>query len=280
MMLRKKGLYAILLSCLLAVLLTGCIDAHMHIKVNRDGSGVYEFQIVSNDLIVAQFDELKQKMEKNGYQITTIEEGKNKQGWKAVKEVKNIAKEPPVQELKAGVNSAIRLFQNQVAGAGHSDTLQLADSPRIQGLDKPFRMEHGLFTTKLILDTQADLTDMRQQGLRGLDQLIYDQMNLRFILTLPVKVDDHNATHVSADGKTLTWKLRPGEENPIYMAMTIPNFITWGVFIIGGLLFLIIFLVRRSKRKKNQSPRNGTFGGPPTGNTTVTPPPDQFRWDD
>lgn len=276
---QAKRNYAILLFAFLMLFLTGCVESQLHIKVNRDGSGVYEFQIVTNRFLISQFDELKEQMKKKGYHISTINAGNDRRGWKAVKEVDNVAREIPTEEILSGINSAIRHFQSQIASSDPA-IIHLADKPNIQTMEDPFQIDHGFFFTTITLNTQFDLTNMTSNefDLYGLDELVYDGMNLRFLLTLPVKVDDHNATEVSQDGKTLTWVIKPGETNPIYMSLKLPNLITWSVFAIGGLFFLILFIVLYIRNKKKPHPPTGSAGGSSQMSDTISPAPDSFRW--
>lgn len=270
---RAKYYYTILVYTLLIIVLTGCIDTHLHIKVNRDGSGTYEFQIVSNRWVLAHFDDMKKQLANKGYTITPIDLGGNKSGWKAVKEVSNVAREMPMEEFQWGINSANRLFQSQVA-TNNPNTFYLAEKSQTQLKENPFQIDHGFFFTTLKLDTHVDLTDNQMEEFLGLSQLIYDGIDIRFILTLPIKASEHNATEVSPDGKTLTWVIKPGEKNPIHVSLKLPNLITWGVFIIGGLFFLILFILLYFKNKKKPRPPAGS----PSQNGSISPASDSFRW--
>jgi hypothetical protein len=272
-MIRKR------LACLLPILLclfllSGCVDAHMHITLRMDGSGVYEFKVVSSDLIISQFNDFKRRLEQNGYRLRTIDHGK-RQGWIAVKEVESVTKDPPGKEFQDAARSALGFWLSQTASSSGSMNLA-SDDPKLKGTDKPFRVEPGLFFTTIIFDTNVDLTKLKRQDLFGLDQLLYDQMNLNFILTLPVKPQDHNATSVSEGGKTLTWKIRPGETNPIHLTVKVPNPITWVILIlllVIGIVTGIVLRIRKRKRNRNQPPGSGSPGP-----FTVTP--ETFRWED
>jgi hypothetical protein len=260
----------------LTVFLTGCIDAKMHITVNRNGSGIYEIEVLTNHLLLSQFDNLKNRLAVNGYQIRTEEKG-DKEGWVAVKRVESVVDDPPGKEFREGANAAFRFFSHQTASLNGDGHLFASDTPNlVKGLSNGFKVKNRLFTTTLIYDNHVDLTSLKQKDLMGLDQLVFDQMNLRFILTLPVKVDKNNATTVSPDGKTLTWKIRPGTDNPIYMVVIIPNPITWGILILLLIVLFVVGLIWFIRRRKR---RNGT---PPSSGQRPTEKenhaPDSFRW--
>ncbi|MBA4494209.1 DUF3153 domain-containing protein [Paenactinomyces guangxiensis] len=290
---KKKTVKILLVAIAMALILTGCVDAHMHVTINLDGSGTYEVKILSNKMIASQFDDLKQRLAQYGYQVKELDEG-NKKGWVATKIVDNVVEEPPGKEFQDGANAALEFFSKRTASANTTD-LQYA-TPSISGLGKEFKVENSLFTTTLIFDTNVDLTDLNEGSdtLGSLNQMILDQINLNFILTLPVEVDKHNATSVSDDGKTLTWKIKPGEKNPIYMAIDIPNFLTWGIIIVLGIIVLIIVIIvlvsRRKKKKRSDDdnrfpPGSGDSHQPttaftsPSNHSDSSSSPDSFRWD-
>ncbi|SEN16564.1 DUF3153 domain-containing protein [Lihuaxuella thermophila] len=277
---RKKTGKALMIALVMALLLTGCVDASMHITINMNGSGTYEVKVLTNEWVLPQFDQLKERLQQAGYQLQEIEQG-GKKGWMAVKNVESVLDEPPGKELQDGANTALQFFTRGTASTSGTDARFVAEAPPLQGLDKPFRVENSLFTTTLLFETNVDLTRLNEKmdGWGDLNQLIMDQMRLNLILTLPVKVDEHNATAVSDGGKTLTWKMKPGENNPIHMAIRIPNPITWGILIIAGFILLIIAVVVLIRRRRKRKKRNGNDrfppGGPPTDDA---PGPDSFRW--
>lgn len=275
---RKKSFRMFILAVLMIVILTGCVDAHMHITVNLDGSGTYEIKVLSNPLVVAQFAEFKKQLEQEGYQIRDVEEN-GKKGWVAVKEVDDLAKEPPLKEMEDSVNSAIRAWAHQVASS--DPTALAAGAVPFDGLGEGFRVENSFLTTRIVVDTDADMTHLKQGAgneFGGLENLIFDQMNLNFILTLPIEVKEHNATSVSPDGKTLTWKLKPGEKNPIHMMIEIPNFVGWGILLGGILLLLVliaIFVIVALKKKRRKRDDDGYF---PPGGDSSSSSPESFHW--
>lgn len=266
---------------ILTVFLTGCIDADLHVTINRDGSGQYELKVLTNPLILPQFNDLKNRLANHGYQIRPLDEG-DKQGWVAVKEVDSVIDDPPGKELKEQANSAFHFFGKQSASLPQDQhPLTAGTFPTVRGPGKDFEIKNGLFTTTLVYNTHVDLTHLKPNGAYGLDQLFFNQMNLRFILTLPVKADQSNATQVSPDGKTLTWKIHPGEDNPIYMSVKIPNPITWGILILLIMLLLIIALavwLRRRNRNRQGPPGNGLATVPTSPPEDEADSPDSFRW--
>ncbi|GGE20161.1 hypothetical protein GCM10011571_22640 [Marinithermofilum abyssi] len=233
---KRKGIAIILLFTLL---LTGCVNADVHITVNKDGSGTYEMKLLSHPLIADQLEPMKKKIEKKGYQVKNISQG-NQTGWIAVKKVDNIANEPPTEDFK------------DLSPTGKSASmLPLTDMKK-----GPVSVDVRPFTYLITLKTNADLQSMGTDNFLG--QAVMDQVHLRFKLTLPIKPDKSNADEVSPDGKTLTWKLKPGKKNPIFVQAALPNPIGWGAVILGAILVLVVLvIVWVIRRKKKRAGING-----------------------
>ncbi|TCS94591.1 DUF3153 domain-containing protein [Hazenella coriacea] len=295
-MFKWKKAKVILLSLFIVMLLSGCVDAHMHVKVNWDGSGEYEVKVLANEMVLSQFNEMKQELLQENYEVKPVDED-GKTGWIAVKKVDNVMKEPPMEDFQKTTNSAIQWFESRVASS--SETTYVNEHQALKGLTDDYKIEEGLFFTTVTIDTEADLSDLLNQGdsfNQQFGQMILDQINLNFMLTLPIEADEHNATKVSEDGKTLTWKIKPGEKNPIHLVLSVPNFITWGIIIIVAVLFFIVLfvviliLMIRRKKKKNQLKNHMNLNSQinsPQDSTESTPSPsttsesnDSFHWND
>ncbi|WP_164491733.1 DUF3153 domain-containing protein [Staphylospora marina] len=224
--------------CFLLLLAAGCVNAHARLTLHVDGSGTYEYKVVSNELILSRLEPVKNRLRESGYRIIPVTE-KDLQGWIAVKEVENIVKEPPGTEFREWVHEAV-----QPAGM---DGVSVFSGPD----DRPLSVRHDLLFTTVTLDKDVDLTRWKRSDLFGLEQLLYDRMNLKFILSLPVKPDDHNATSASDDGRTLTWNIRPGEHNRIWIRKTFPNPFTWGGVLILAITAGTFFLIRAVRKRRN-----------------------------
>src|SRR5690606_30522362 len=103
----------------------------------------------------------------------------------------------------------------------------------------PLKVKKSLFTTTYILDANIDLSNLaisEEKDFIGLETAMINSIDLRFLLTLPVKIENHNASNVTDEGKTLEWILIPGEDNPIHLEAKIINITNIAVII--GLLAL------------------------------------------
>ncbi|MFC7442364.1 DUF3153 domain-containing protein [Laceyella putida] len=231
----RKGLT---LCCLILLLFTlsGCVNGHLHVTVRPDGSGIYELKVETNRLLLTQFAPLRGRLERFGYQMTEIKHGDDV-GWIARKEVKSLKATPPGPEFQTISPLAI-----------------------LQVEDRRIDLQKGIWFHQARLHANVDMTRLNGLNLPQLNQFVQDEADLRFILTLPLKPRVHNATSVSADGKTLTWKIVPGKVTPIDLSVRYPNFIAWGFTLLILILLLITgWMIKRKKRKQ-------------------PPPPESFRW--
>lgn len=79
--------------------------------------------------------------------------------------------------------------------------------------------------------------------------------DIKFIVTLPNKPTNHNATKVSEDGKTLTWDLADKDTQNIEFEFSLINpLLIYAIIGGAGLLIIIIILliIIKRKKKKNQ----------------------------
>lgn len=108
---------------------------------------------------------------------------------------------------------------------------------------KMFTNDNGVYSLKLFYERSED------------EQEISSYMDFKFIVTLPNKPINHNATSISEDEKTLTWDItKMGDKNFAldFKFDTIP----WNyIYIGGGVLLLVVFLLFASsymkKKRKN-----------------------------
>ncbi|WP_168188627.1 DUF3153 domain-containing protein [Thermoflavimicrobium daqui] len=255
---KKKLPLTILICVLFAILLTGCVDVDAHVKLNADLSGTYELTFLTSELANQfmsgtqnnQINQTKEKLAQQGFQIQEITQGEKK-GWKATKNVDNFIKEPPTS-LGSDLQAAYQWATTQAASLQNSTTLA-----NTNGSGSGYSIDWGLFFSTLKLDAHFDPSKMQSTALNNIPEqfkkIVFDKMNLRFILTLPVEATDHNATSVSEDGKTLTWKMNPTGDNHIYMAKDIPNPFTWGIIIIFVIVLLIVMGRKKRKRRARRA---------------------------
>ncbi|MDN4593767.1 DUF3153 domain-containing protein [Polycladomyces subterraneus] len=239
----KRSRYGwVLLTMVCVMLLTGCVNATMHITVHSDGSGVYQLKLLSNPLLAEQIAPIKDRLQQKGYQVKTVNEG-DQTGWVAEKHVDNVLKEPPDQNMFKD------LLPNQPSASLAAVSTDAVPQSGSSG-QPAFHFDPGFFTLKFRVDTHVDLRSMKDLGGTFLGDSLGDLLHLRLMLTLPIAPDHHNANNVTDDGKILTWDLKPGQDNPIFMEAEFPNPLGWGAI----LLIVVILLIVRRVRKKRQHP--------------------------
>ncbi|MGA8942069.1 MAG: DUF3153 domain-containing protein [Thermoactinomyces sp.] len=233
----------------LVFLLAGCVNADVHITIHKDGSGIYQIKVLSNEWMLPRLEKTKNQLRDQGFQIREISSS-SEQGWIATKKIASILDEPPEKSLQA---------------ISHA----FASSPAMKKDHSANMVEirNRIFTTSIIYRNVIDLTD--QFNRHQASQWFLQQVNLQFHLTTPLRAREHNAATVQDDGKTLTWDIDPAKPNPIYVMYRIPNPITWSIILLiaaAGLVMAIIYRFRRKQRTKR------------TGDSSEEPPV-SFRWD-
>ncbi len=215
---KKLWLIALVITSL--VFFSGCADIRTHLTVNANGSADLEQRVALPQSIAGMMNglgRLEEQFKEQGYDVKVFDEGQTVGvvATKHFKEVADVLKEKSVNNIK--------LFRR---GAGHRPSL---------------RMKRDFFTTQYQFDGVADLTGMKSAGAdadAALANSIMGSMKFKFVLTLPVKPDKHNAVTVSPDGKTLEWQLIPGRTNPVQVSAHQVNRIN-----ISLMLLLIAVLV-------------------------------------
>jgi hypothetical protein len=220
-----------LLSTVMAALfiLCGCFSARIHLKVNMSGSAEMEVTmgapktLMSLGSTAAMFDTIKEDLENDEFTIENFADDKQV-GFTAVKKV-----------------SSIEDFSSLSLG----DSLMISEEPIITVT------KHPLSSTYRI-ETDLDLENILGDKMDALTHLA----NIRFALTLPVSPAEHNADEVSENGKTLEWRLRTGEDNPIMVSATAPNLFLIIIIVLPALAIVaaaIFLLVRRQRRRKKSA---------------------------
>lgn len=246
-------------------LLTGCVQGVFHVTVNTNGSVDFNYKIafpssVSNLLAQSQenpIDQVKNAFQKEGFEVVPYQDGKNS-GIEARKHVKFIT-ELQNQNFTGGISKPGQSGQSGTAPSGSQGSAQ----PGVLQQNPQVTRERGILFDTYRLKTNVDLSAFNiseslkklvgSQGDQYMQQF-YDLMDFKFLLTMPIRAKESNATQVIDGGKTYQWNLVPGKNNQIMVAVVLPNLLHW-LFLLGGLflLFLFLFLQRRRNRRK---PRN------------------------
>lgn len=220
-----------ILAALIAAVLTGCVSAQYHVKVNRDGSVDLEYHMAMDPSLTAlsggedPIQEAKSKAEKEGYAVTNYTED-DMVGFKATKHLKNI-KDFSLKSLIGDAGQA----------AIQKDALTV---------------KKGLFMDIYKLNSNIDLSSMKQTGeYAEMTNMMLAKVKLQFTLTLPVKPKTSNAGNITDNGKTLEWKLIAGQNNELNVEANVPNMVNIIIacIIIVGILAVIIIALMLKRKK-------------------------------
>ncbi len=79
---------------------------------------------------------------------------------------------------------------------------------------------------------------------------VYNKINLRFILDLPIKITQTNAQIIQNKGKTAIWSLSLKANNYLYLKQNIPNLTN--IILLSIILIVLLLLVFKLNQHKNQ----------------------------
>lgn len=224
-------------SCLLVLflgLLSGCVKGEFHVTVNKDDSGSVDAKMAFNSMLLGlmsegedPLSEMKASMEEQGFVVSNYRDGELV-GVQGKKEFKNI------QDFKG---------LNDMFGDGEA----------------PIVIEKGLFTKTYRIDTNIDMREMASTegdpDMAGMENMMLNSVDIRFLVTLPVDSENHNATNTSDEGKTMEWQLTAGEDNKMTLTASSLNTTTIviAVLIAVAVVIGILVVVIRKKRKAEEA---------------------------
>ena len=222
---RKHVLLIIIL--LIILFLTGCMKLHYNVTVNNDMTTNEELIFGIDKSIVAMgmtydgeedlFDILKNELINEGYTVDDYHEYEFI-GVKAYR-------------TSSSLDDSLNL----------DDVVYSID-------DNHFEVESGLFSRTYHVNTTVDMTDLTkaEQAMFA----IFDS-DMKFTLTIPFELIEHNADKVSEDGKTLEWIFYPEQKKNIQVSFresTIGFAFIIPIIIIVAVPFIIIGF--RNKKQK------------------------------
>jgi hypothetical protein len=206
---------------LLCTILGGCVQGDLHVTVHKDGSGIYQWKVLTNAKAKHYVKHIVPIYSKKGYEAKMIQE-KGKVGFVATKPVKNIAKEPLNKEIETAIPS------EWIEKNKPKTVLSTTSNKNISSENslKELTINPGFWKTSLLYQTNVNMQ-------KNIDYLagpyapyisgLLDHLKFRFLLSLPIVPNKQNATAVSDDGKTLTWNLKLGHNNPILIGTDVPT---------------------------------------------------------
>lgn len=268
------------------------MQVDLHVTVNRDGSGVYEWKLLTSPYLQGYVQQAEAKYQNNNYEIKTIQEN-GSIGFVATKYVQNIAQQPLGSELGNNISLSSLLLNQMAANNDLPSLLAASSSTNFRNM---LQIKPTFFTTTFLFHTNANLDKLANQSnpFAAYTQSLLKQLKMRFLLTLPIKPSESNADQVSADGKTLTWNMKPGKNNPIRVGVKLPTPLVlvvaaakgqakliphFGIFALGWILTLIALFILVIKLLRSIFRRRRPPGGGKPQTTEQTQFDENFKWD-
>lgn len=229
---RYKIAIMVLIIVITAICLTGCVEGHMKIQFNIDGSSDTEFELLASSTLGLLgggeedlFGSLKNDLIKDGFALEDLEKN-SMNGFKARR---------------------------------HMDSIEEFEKMSLfPGLEKP-----EVTVTEGLLFNTIHFKHIFKPTIKGFDDekgaSVLQMMNpdFKLIIGFPITPLSHNAPTVSSDGKTLEWPLSFEDENDIELLINVPNVlrivIAAAALIIIIVLAIVLILRFRSKRGKTKT---------------------------
>ena len=231
--------------CLIIVLLltSGCaVKEEFNITINDDetvvitGIAAFDDEFIDNVML----DEIDLA---TGYT--------DEQRWEAIDTMYNESEDNPVDYGYVKEHYSDDTYKGLSFSKTFSNISSLVSDDANQNLQemlttedlKIFTYSGGVYSLKIYIDSESDYSLEENSEYS-------DYIDALFVVRLPNKPENHNATSVSEDGRTLTWDLTKTNEITLDFKL---NPIPWNYILIGGGIFIaLVFLLLASNLIKKK----------------------------
>ncbi|MFA7067784.1 MAG: hypothetical protein WC127_02290 [Acidaminococcaceae bacterium] len=226
-----------LLLLFLTMCLAGCAKGVITLDISRMGTADIDCKLVTVPMLTKGLDSFQSDFIEDGYTVNAVNDGEMK-GFLAHKHYARIS---DVKDSK--VLEAFRFEKLQKV----LDSGKAKDAPaatKNSTVVKPMLVvDKGLLFDTVTVNTHLNLKANPEKISKHNEQWIMEnlikQIDLRFVLKLPTRVTKTNASMVSEDGRTMTWVLSIGDDNPMQATVTYCNpfkAVGWllGILLLGG----------------------------------------------
>ncbi|SFF64259.1 LPXTG-motif cell wall anchor domain-containing protein [Halobacillus alkaliphilus] len=231
----------ILITAVLLVLLTACVQGDVAVKINKDGSGESTITLGIEEEAYDRFGQraetmlnsVNDELEAQGYTVESYTED-GYRGFRAARSFEDVQDMQVIPSMGAVSET----------GSGSA----------VSNVPLDVSMEDGFFTKTYRVEGELDLENSGLLG--GMQQLVSNQLDLTFTLDLPISPKDHNADEVN--GNVLTWNIQTAGTTELMVEAAVPNvrniiltavrniiLTAVGVLLLGVVIF---FVVRKRKR--------------------------------
>ncbi len=289
-----KKLERLMFVLICTLLLSGCVKMHTTMTIDSDKSMMYEQEVLMSSAITSMAEESTDEEAMNDYKSRgfKIEEIKDKDGYTGYKlskkfdNIDNLSKgdgsvvnigefydkefdESKLFKLEKGFfkNTYTANFKYEVNNSEMNDgeatfdneTEELNETSEIDeevgASVKPGEDENT--TSEEVLTTGFEDGEEGNDTFGDLSALtsLMGEAEFTYVVNLPVAATSNNATSVTNDGKTLSWKIDQSGDNVIKYSFSLLNMTNVIIVCGGGILLILgisIALVVVSKNKKKK----------------------------
>lgn len=265
-----KRFLLLLVVLVVCVLVAGCVETTYEVTVGGDGSAdvVCRIGMEKEMMEMAKsqggdedpFKDGKKQFEEMGFTVSDYDdEESGKMGVEAKKSFDSVA------DISASdINSVFQGATESGGGAAPAD----GDKDEKAKDETPFfKVDGDKLTVDGTVSLGGDESSAEAEAMMG---QMGDMFDFKFVLNLPEKATDHNATEVKEDGKQLIWKLGVGKNTEVNATATLPGgtgnmmmYIIIGVVVV--VIIIIIIVVASSKgqsgnQNMTENQRTDTWG--------------------
>lgn len=235
----------LLMPAIALILVTGCVKVEYKTLIKDDSSVTIE-GIVAISEGIAEMGETNNRGSMSQEQMKKLKD----KGW-------NVEEYTETKDNQTLVGSKISKTYPNIKDISKKEPKKVMITDLIQD-DKEvdeshlFSVNNGEYTANFLFDL-ADETEESEENDQATNYA--NMFQLSYEVTLPMKPIKSNATTVSEDGKTLTWKLEYGKVNEINYSFRIKEpsniaivfLITAAVVMVAGSTFIV-----KNKKNKNK----------------------------
>lgn len=246
-----KSIASIALLLAAAVMLSGCVHMTVNLKINGDGSADWGYDMLMQDSMLEMaslgmetageadmWDEATREAEAQGMAVERLPSADGYSGIRVTRHFENVA-EMMDSDLLAGTDAMV----------GDAESYFNAKETK------------GFFATTYEVEMKTDVSEAMASAETGdettdaMVKAMMDQVEMRFVVTMPVKASGHNATDVSADGLTYTWDIKLDTPNDMKVTASVPNMgnillVAGGAALVLIIAAVIIILASVSAKKR------------------------------
>ena len=280
----KKKIFSIIGVLILLFSLTGCIKFNATMEIREDKSMDFSIIYAMNKSILEMSDEPQELIDENGkkelidkgFVVEDYEDNDNK-GFILTKKIANIdeySSENDVEYSISGIfeeSSTDKIFKVIKGNDKNKYIANFKFDSNDNTLNDASNNDNISEDVPNDVENDENLGDLSKMG-----EAMTSTMDLKFVVKLPYKPINDNATEKSEDGKTLTWKLNTNQTDNIKFEFELNNSknnitdinssnnkvnlfkdinittIIGVIVLIIGIIVLVVALIIRNKNNKNK----------------------------